>query len=183
MTKQLSKTAFVVIVALACFGVRAQESKQNIEERIRKRTAEKQQRKQEVDKKAREAVERLKPLMQYSLEDLHLAMLIKVREKYDGVQVMSDERRPKFLGVIADEFDIDSIFNEYGDYGSEYATDSIWNEYGDYGGQYSSESPFNPYTSTPPYLLKKGKVIGRLTVNRYIADAVNPGWLKSFYSY
>jgi hypothetical protein len=186
MAKQLSKIAFVAIVAivaLACFGVRAQESKRDIEERMRKLAAEKQQRKQALEKKLRGDLERLKPLMQYLLEDLRFATMIKVREIYDGAQVMSDVRRPKFLGVIADEFDTDSVFNEYGSYGTEYATDSIWNEYGDYGSPYSSESARNPYTSTPPYLLKKGKVIGRLTVSRHIADAVDPGWLKSFYLY
>jgi len=183
MTKQLSKIAFAAIVALACFGIHAQEPSRSVEERMRKLAAEKQQHKQELEKKMRSDLERLKPLMQYSLEDLRLATLIKVREMYEGAQVMSDERRPRFLGMIADEFDTDSIFNEYGSYGSEYATDSIWNEYGSYGGQYSSESPFNTYTSTPPYLLKKGKVIGRLTVNRTIDGAVDPNWLKSVYSY
>jgi hypothetical protein len=50
MTKQLSKIAFVSIVALACVVVRAQVSSRDIEERMRKLAAEKQQRKQELEK-------------------------------------------------------------------------------------------------------------------------------------
>jgi hypothetical protein len=183
MTKQLSTLALMAIVGLACFGVRAQESSRDVEERLRKLAAEKQQRKQALEKKSRDAAERLKPLMSYSVEDLQLAISLKVRETYDGARVISDEDEPRFLGVIADEFDTDSIFNEFGRYGNPFALYGIWNEFGSYGGQFASKSPFNSFTSTPPLLLKKGKVISRLTVNRQIADAVDPNWLKSVYSY
>jgi hypothetical protein len=40
MTKQLSKIALAAVVALVCFGVRAQESRRDIEERPRKLVAE-----------------------------------------------------------------------------------------------------------------------------------------------
>src|SRR5262252_8696966 len=52
MTKRLGKIAFTAIVALACSGVRAQESSRDIEERMRKLAAEKQQRKQELEKES-----------------------------------------------------------------------------------------------------------------------------------
>ena len=139
-------------------------------------------------KKAREEAikkleDKLAPLMKYSIEELNLAITIKVLEKYDGCQIYSDEEKPKYLGKIADEFASDSTFNDYGTYGSEYSSDSIWNEYGTYGGEYSSKSPFNSYSSSPPLIVKNGKVIGRLTVNKYVTGAVAPNWLKSFFKY
>ncbi len=64
----------------------------------------------------------------------------------------------------------ESIFNEYGTYGSEYSSDSIWNEYGPYGGEYSSNSPFNSYISAPPVLVKNGRAIAYLRVNKFLAE-------------
>src|SRR5215471_1955155 len=81
MTKQLSKIAAAAIVALACFGIRAQEPSRSVEERMRKLAAEKQQHKQELEKKMRSDLERLKPLMQYSLEDLRPLRSAQVRGK------------------------------------------------------------------------------------------------------
>ena len=43
------------------------------------------------------------------------------------------------------QYDSESINNQYGQYGSKYSSDSINNQYGTYGSQYSSVSPNNPY--------------------------------------
>lgn len=77
-----------------------------------------------------------------------------------------------YLGKLTtDKYDFDSIWNEYGDYGSKYATNSIWNQYGDYGSKYSSKSAFNEYASTPPKIVdNNGKFFGYLTANKYKAD-------------
>jgi len=82
------------------------------------------------------------------------------------------------LGKISSPYDSKSIFNEYGEYGSEYSTKSIWNQYGSFGGEYSAYSPFNKYTTTPPILIKNGKVIGYLTVNKYVKPSISPNLLK-----
>ena len=63
--------------------------------------------------------------------------------------------------------------------GVNIVSDSIWNEYGPYGGEYSSNSPFNAYTSTPPALVKNGRAIAHLTVNKLLEAPVNPYFLKS----
>ena len=84
-----------------------------------------------------------------------------------------------YLGKIASEYNVESIFNDYGKYGGKYSGTSIWNEYGRYGGEYSRQSPFNKYSSTPPALIKSGKVIGYLTVAKSHPGAVNPYVLKS----
>jgi len=89
----------------------------------------------------------------------------------------------QYLGRIASSYDGESVLNEYGQYGSKYSAKSIWNEYGTYGGQYSAHSPFNPYTSSPPIVIKGGKAIAHLTVNKTLQAALNPYMLKtcSFY--
>lgn len=74
-----------------------------------------------------------------------------------------------YLGkLVTNEYDSDSIWNEYGTYGSKYQTKSIWNEYGAYGSQYQTTSAFNPYASKPPQIVtNSGTVIGYLTANEF----------------
>ena len=84
-----------------------------------------------------------------------------------------------YLGRVGSEYDAESIFNQYGNHGSQYSATSIWNQYGSYGGEYSALSAFNQYTNTPPSLIKNGSKIGHLSVNQFIANAVNPYALKA----
>ncbi|MEK3674657.1 stalk domain-containing protein [Paenibacillus sp. FSL R10-2771] len=79
-----------------------------------------------------------------------------------------------YLGKLTtDKYDKDSIYNEYGTYGSKYQTKSIWNEYGTYGSKFSSESAFNELASTPPAIVYNGEIFGHLTTNSTISDGVN----------
>ena len=94
-----------------------------------------------------------------------------------GAVIVADDG--KYLGRISNKYDSESVLNEYGTYGSKYSSESIWNEYGAYGGAYSSLSPFNQYTSSPPKLLKNGRAIAHLTVNRYLQAALSPHYLKT----
>ena len=142
----------------------------------------------EAAKKEREAaIQKLKakiaPLMDFTIEELQLALTVKVATTYGGAKVVADDDNHTYLGEIDDEFSYDSIFNDYGTYGSEYSSDSIWNDYGQFGGEYSLYSPLNRYSTTPPLILKNGRVIGRLTINKYVAGAVDPNWLKSHFTY
>ena len=74
-----------------------------------------------------------------------------------------------YLGkLVTNKYDSDSIWNEYGTYGSKYQTNSIWNEYGKYGSKYQSTSAFNPYASQPPKIVtNSGRVLGYLTASEY----------------
>lgn len=74
-----------------------------------------------------------------------------------------------FLGSLNEnKYDSNSIYNEYGKYGSPYNTTSIFNQYGLYGSDYSDKSPFNPYTNNAPGLYdRQGNFYGTLSVNRY----------------
>jgi len=83
-----------------------------------------------------------------------------------------------YLGIITSRYHAESIFNEYGLYGSKYGIHSIWNDYGLYGGKYSINSPFNPYSISPPKIFINGSEVGKLSVNNYIANAIDPYSLK-----
>jgi hypothetical protein len=96
-----------------------------------------------------------------------------------GAQILAQNDENTYLGKLVNKYDSQSIFNEYGEYGSKYSSGSIWNEYGSFGGKYSSDSPFNKYTSTPPMIIKKGKVIGYLTTNKNIEGNISPNLLKA----
>lgn len=78
-----------------------------------------------------------------------------------------------YLGKLTtNQYDTDSIFNEYGTYGSEYQKLSIFNKYGDYGSPYSNESAFNDYAKKPPAIVYNGKVVGYLSTNNNLKGAV-----------
>lgn len=74
-----------------------------------------------------------------------------------------------YLGCLnCSNYDSDSIWNEYGTYGSTYNSKSIWNAYGTYGNSYNSDSPWNSYGSNPPVVVdKSGNFYGYFTVNSY----------------
>ena len=74
-----------------------------------------------------------------------------------------------YLGCLnCNNYDSNSIWNEYGIYGSSYNSKSIWNPYSTYGHSYNSDSPWNLYGSNPPVVVdKSGNFYGYLTVNSY----------------
>ncbi len=80
-----------------------------------------------------------------------------------------------FLGNInSNEYDRNSIANEYGNYGSPYRSDSIFNEFGDYGSPYSQYSVFNEYAQKPPKIINSnGETVGYLTANSYLQGAIS----------
>lgn len=174
--------AFMIIMSTTHLGngrpVPKSES-ENHEERIQ----EKQRRMKEREFAIERSQERLAPLMSYSIEELRMAIAVKVMYRYQDAKVISAERRPKYLGTISNEFDIDSIFNKYGLYGSRYSVDSIWNQFGQYGSEFSLYSPFNEFSINPPIIMKDGEVVGWLTTNKSISDAVDPLWLKFYFTY
>ncbi|WP_439449278.1 hypothetical protein [Stenotrophomonas sp. ATs4] len=83
------------------------------------------------------------------------------------------------LGKITNSFDTDSIFNEFGTYGNEFSSESIWNEFSTFGNKFNSDSPFNEFSSSPPMIIKGGKVIGYLSANKNIRGSISPNLLKA----
>lgn len=87
-----------------------------------------------------------------------------------------------YLGCFScSPYDSNSIWNEYGTYGSEYSSKSIWNEYGNYGSEYSSHSPWNKFSSNAPVIVdKEGGFYGYFTCNEYKSKRFNPDLMDFF---
>lgn len=96
-----------------------------------------------------------------------------------GAVLIAQDDKNTFLGKITNAYDSESIFNEYGTYGSQYNSSSIWNQYATFGSEYSSYSPHNSYTSTPPMIIKNKMVLGYLTANKSIKSSITPNLLKA----
>jgi len=92
----------------------------------------------------------------------------------DGMAIFGyDYSEWRFIGAIANEYNSDSIANEYGA-GSEYRSDSIFNDYGNFGSEFSSYSAFNDYASSPPIIVNDNyQFIGYLTINKYKTPNIN----------
>lgn len=90
----------------------------------------------------------------------------------------------QFLGKLClNNFDAESILNEFGPYGSKFSNTSIYNQFSMYGSQFSSLSPFNLYTSTPPTIYLRGNRVGYLSVNKFIMNTVDPQQLRNWMMY
>ena len=79
---------------------------------------------------------------------------------------MNDE---VFLGCLScPASNPNSVYNEYGNFGSEYSSTSISNNYSQYGSPYSTYSACNSYAQNPPAIVDgTGAFLGRLTINDY----------------
>ncbi|PXW16327.1 MULTISPECIES: hypothetical protein [Chryseobacterium] len=75
----------------------------------------------------------------------------------------------QYLGCLnCDNFDKNSIWNKFSDYGNTFGSKSIWNTYGNYGSTYGAYSPWNAYASYPPAIVDQdGNFFGFLTLNPY----------------
>lgn len=95
------------------------------------------------------------------------------------LKLYADDQDKTYLGMLTtNTLEPDSIFNEYGLYGSKYALNSIFNKYGLFGGTYSLYSSFNKYTLTPPIIVDEdGNIIGKLTTNSNVLGAIDPNYL------
>ena len=78
----------------------------------------------------------------------------------------------QYLGCLnCDNFDKNSIWNKFGDYGNTFSSKSIWNTYGNYGSTYGPYSPWNAYASYPPAIVDQdGNFFGFLTLNPYKSE-------------
>ena len=103
----------------------------------------------------------------------------EVCEAVKGAVLIAQDDKNTYLGKITNPYDSESIFNEYGTYGSEYNSASIWNQYATFGSEYNSYSPHNSYTSTPPMIIKNKKILGYLSTNKSIKSSISPNLLKA----
>ncbi|MBN1846760.1 MAG: hypothetical protein JW810_13835 [Sedimentisphaerales bacterium] len=91
-----------------------------------------------------------------------------------------------FLGnLIPDEFDPNSLFNEFGVYRSETDDRSLFNEFGPYGDDFSDLSACNAWADKPPKIYDtEGNFIAHLSANRDIPNRIDPArfrqWITRF---
>lgn len=87
-----------------------------------------------------------------------------------------------FIGSLEpNEFSQDSIFNQFGPYGSEFSQTSIFNQFSKYGSEFSALSPFNEFSLTPPKIYVHGKFVAYLTENQLIAgNKIDPKTIKEW---
>lgn len=93
-------------------------------------------------------------------------------QKEAKLMLFGGKNHDVFLGCLScNKYDSESVWNEYGDYGSRYSSNSIWNPYGDYGSKYSDYSPWNSYASYPPVIVDSyGNFYGYFTANKYNSE-------------
>jgi hypothetical protein len=96
-----------------------------------------------------------------------------------GALLVAQGDKNTVIGKITNAFDSDSIFNEFGNYGSEFSSNSIWNQFGNFGSEFSRFSPHNQMSSTPPMIIKGGKVIGFLSSDKSLRATISPNLLKA----
>lgn len=94
-------------------------------------------------------------------------------------KIIAQDDENTYLGNLSNEFNSESIFNEFGSYGNKFSSKSIWNEFSTFGNEFNAYSPFNKFSFKPPMLIKKSKIIGYLTTNKSISDGVSPNLLKA----
>jgi uncharacterized protein YjdB len=91
-----------------------------------------------------------------------------------GASIYGDDN--EYLGRFTNQYDSQSVLNEYGAYGSPYRSTSTNNTYGTYGSPYSSLSARNPYASRPPRIIKNGTFLAYYTANSFKTPAVSPAY-------
>jgi hypothetical protein len=94
------------------------------------------------------------------------------QSRQQKMMLFGGEDHKVYLGCLScSEYDTDSVFNQYGTFGSRYSSTSIWNHYSEYGSAYSSWGACNAYATDPPVIVDlDGKFYGRLTLNEYHAQ-------------
>jgi hypothetical protein len=86
-----------------------------------------------------------------------------------------------YLGsLVSNNFAADSIFNEFGPYGSQFSPTSIFNQFGTYGNPYSPLSPYNQFSRTAPTVFLRGRNAGQLTKNTAIRNRIDPDTIKDW---
>lgn len=87
--------------------------------------------------------------------------------KYSEYYIYSDDGKNKYLGKITNnQFDSESIWNEFGEYGNDIDIDTIWCNVGTYGGSVSMYSSSATLATHPPKIYdKNGNFVAYLTEN------------------
>jgi hypothetical protein len=97
------------------------------------------------------------------------------------IMIFGGEDHKVYLGCLnCTQYASDSVQNKY-TFGSQYQSESIFNRYGEYGSPYSDTSACNRYASDPPVIVdESGGFYGRLTINKSHSEATHSEALLSW---
>jgi hypothetical protein len=95
-----------------------------------------------------------------------------------NAKIIAQDDENTYLGSLTNSLHRESIFNEFGTYGSEFSSKSIWNQFSKFGNEFNTYSPFNRFSIQPPMIIKDGKIIAYLTTNKSISNGISPNILK-----
>jgi len=123
--------------------------------------------------------------MQLKLIGIFIILILEINASAQTLHLYGGDNHDVYLGCLnCDSYNSNSIWNEYGTYGSSYNSKSIWNEYGTYGSEYNSNCPWNEYGSNPPVVVdKQGNFYGYFTVNEYKSKRADFGLTLTIYKY
>ncbi len=110
----------------------------------------------------------------------------KLMQILEGSLVFAQNNDNTYLGVINfSGIHSESLFNEYGNYGSKFGLYSIWNDFSLYGSSIGLYSARNNLCINPPMIIKNNTIIGYLTTNDlYIhIPKYDPYYLKQLANY
>lgn len=104
-----------------------------------------------------------------------LCLCVSAEATAAKIMIFGGLNHATYLGCLnCSEYASDSVFNNYGSFGSPYGMNSIFNHYSQYGSPYSMYSACNPYASDPPVIVDEaGNFYGRLTINIYNSQATH----------
>lgn len=81
-----------------------------------------------------------------------------------------------YIGRLTNQFDLQSIYNQFGTYGSQFSSLSMNNQFSTWGSQFSAQSAFNQFASNPPILVKNGVALAYFTINQFKSPYVTPAF-------
>lgn len=113
-----------------------------------------------------------KELLEQILAQIHSEQALEATPN-NGTYLQAQDGQ--LLGKLnTNQYDQESILNQYGPFGSEYSNTSIFNKYSPYGSEYGAYSVNNPYCSVPPKLFINGVFRFHVSANPYVTPRISP---------
>ena len=101
------------------------------------------------------------------------------------LHLFGGQNHDEYLGCLnCNNFDKNSIWNEFGIYGNRFNSTSIWSQFGTYGNEFNMYSPWNAYGTNPPIVVDNdGHFYGYFTINEYRAQRAQFDLALTIYKY
>jgi hypothetical protein len=105
--------------------------------------------------------------------EFSVVRLQSAKEPPVKLMIYGGKQHDVYLGCLnCEASEPESVFNEFGAYGSRYSPYSLWNALTPYGSVSSYMSPRNPQASDPPIVRDQdGRFQGYLTINNHMPQS------------